>query len=400
MAALSRPMRSAYDVVIAGGAIMGSALAWFLTQDPGFRGSVLVVDRDLTYARAATSLTNSCIRQQFSTALNVQISQFGAAFVQNLPKVMAEDAPKLPINNFGYLYLADTPNFAGALRAACQVQQAEGAGTRLLTPDQIVQEFPFMAVDDLTLGSLNRRDEGYFDGITLFDQFRRRARQNGAEYVENEVVQISRRANQIVSVTLKSGEVIACGHLVNAAGTRAAQLAALAGIVLPVVPRKRATWVFTAARPLDRPLPLTIDPSGVHMRQDTTTTYMAGGYTGADPDADPDDFTMDHSLWPDHIWPAIAARIPQFDAIRVQREWMGQYDLNVLDANAIIGPHDEVTNFHFMNGFSGHGLQQSPAMGRGMAEMLVHGGFRSLDLSALGFARIRSNTPFVEAAII
>ena len=402
MAQAEAPKRAAYDVVIVGGAIMGSSLAWFLTSNPDFDGSVLVVEREPTYALAATSLSNSCIRQQFSSALNVKISQFGAEFVQNLPRFMGSDAPKLKIQNFGYMYLANNPSFAEALRASHKVQVAAGAGTRLLDPDQIAQDYPFYAVDDLILGSINTVDEGYFDGITVFDMFRRQARRNGAEYIANEVVAMTRNAagSTVDSVTLASGHVVACGQVVNAAGTRGAQVAALAGVTLPIEPRKRYTWIFTAEKPLDRPLPLTIDPSGVHMRQDTKSTYMAGGHSDADPAVAPDDFSMDHAIWQDHIWPTIATRIPQFEAIRVIREWVGQYDLNTLDANAIVGPHDEVGNFHFLNGFSGHGLQQSPGMGRGLAEWLIYGTYRSLDLTPLGFARIRSRQPYVEAAII
>lgn len=391
-----------YDVVIMGGATMGSSLASFLAQSPDFDGSVLVVERDPTYQYAATSLTNSCIRQQFSTALNVQITQFGAQFVQNLPLLMSPAAPWLSIQNFGYMYLANTPAFADHLRAAHAVQVALGAGTRLLTPDQIKAAYPFYTVDDLTLGSINTQDEGYFDGITLFDWFRREACRLGATFVTDEVVSMIRNAqgNRVDSVTLQSGATITCGQVVNASGTRGAIATQMAGIDIPVAPRKRFTWVFTAQTPLDRPLPLTIDPSGVHVRQDTKTTYMAGGHAADDLSVDQRDFTMDPNLWDDHIWPTLAAPIPQFEAIRVIREWAGRYDMNTLDANAIIGPHDQVENFHFMNGFSGHGLQQAPAIGRGMAEFLTYGAYRSLDLSPLGFARIREGEPYREAAII
>jgi glycine/D-amino acid oxidase-like deaminating enzyme len=188
--------------------------------------------------------------------------------------------------------------------------------------------------------------------------------------------------------------------VVNAAGTRGPRIAAMAGIALPVEPRKRYTWVFTAATPLPRMLPLTIDPSGVHVRQNGPDSYMVGGETSPDPTADPDDFAMDHDLWEGTVWPTLAARIPAFEAIRVQREWVGQYDMNTLDANAICGPHPEVGNLHFLNGFSGHGLQQAPAMGRGAAEMLVHGSYLTLDLSPFGFDRVAAGRPFVERAII
>ena len=398
------PKQLSYDVVIIGGAMMGSSTAWFLSDNKDFTGSVLVVERDPSYQHAATSHSNSCIRQQFSTELNVKISQFGADFVQNLPRYMGADsgAPKLQIQNFGYMYLANTEGFAAVLRASQTAQVAAGAATRLLTPAQIQQAYPFYNVDDVLLGSINTVDEGYFDGITVFDWFRRQARSRGVEYVANEVVAIRRNAsgNWVESVVLASGEVVACGQVVNASGTRGAETARLAGMEIPVEPRKRFTWVFTAEHPLDRPLPLTIDPSGVHFRQDTRSTYMAGGHADDDPAVTCCDFTMDHGFWQDHIWPTIATRIPQFEAIKVVREWVGHYDFNVLDQNAITGPHPEVANFLFLNGFSGHGLQQSPAMGRGTAEWLIYGEYRTLDLSPLGFERIIAGRPYLEKAII
>lgn len=396
------PARAAYDVIIIGGAMLGSATAWFLAHNPDFNGKVLVIERDPTYEFAATSLSNSCIRQQFSNPLNVAISRFGAEFVQDLPRFMGREAPKLTIQNFGYMYLANTPEFADHLRASHAVQVAAGAATRLLDADEIKAEFPFYATDDLILGSINTQDEGYFDGITVFDWFRRQARAKGVEYLTNEVVAITRNGagNRVESVVLHSGEVVACGQVVNASGTRGAVTAGMAGIEIPVEPRKRYTWVISAAEPLDRPLPLTIDPSGVHMRQDGLKTYMIGGHAEDDGAVDPTDFTSDPMLWQDHIWPLIATRVSAFEAVKVNREWVGHYDFNTLDQNAITGPHDEVSNFIFLNGFSGHGLQQSPAMGRGVAEWLTYGSYRSLDLAPFGFQRIREGRPFLETAII
>ena len=205
---------------------------------------------------------------------------------------------------------------------------------------------------------------------------------------------------RIESVTLTNGEVIGCGQLVNASGPRAARTARMAGIEVPVEPRKRFTWVFAAEQPLDRDLPLTIDPSGVHVRQDGAATYLAGGHPDVDPAVDYDNFSMDHQLWQDHIWPVIAARIPQFEAIKVINEWVGHYAYNPFDQNAIVGPHPEVENFVFLNGFSGHGLQQSPAMGRGTAEYLTYGAFRSLDLNPFRYDRLAENRPFAESAVI
>lgn len=395
------PDRDIYDVVVIGGAIMGSATAWFLT-DLGFQGSILVVERDPSYAKCSTAHTNSGIRQQFSHELNIRISQFAASFIGNLRENMGGDdrIPNIKIQNIGYLYLADTPSFADVLRANQRVQVAAGAGTRILTPADIAHEYPFYNLDDILLGSLNKSDEGYWDGGTVFEWFRRSAQSRGVEYVANEVVAMVRSGDRIESITLATGEVVACGNVVNATGPRAARTSAMAGIAVPVEPRRRYTWVFTASEPLDRELPLTIDPSGVHVRQDGSAAYLAGSKGLSDPAVEPDDFAMDHGLWEEHVWPILAARIPQFETIRVVNEWAGHYAYNTVDQNAIVGPHPEVKNFLFINGFSGHGLQQSPAMGRGLAEWIMDGAYRTLDLAAFHFDRVAENRPLQEKAII
>jgi len=400
----AEPKQQAYDVVIIGGAIMGSSAAWFLTENPDFDGRVLVVERDPDYQFCSTAHTNSCMRQQFSNELNVRISQFAADFVKNIRSYMGGDerVPNLSIRSFGYMYLADTDTFADTLRENLVVQHAAGAATELLTPAQIRERYPFYNVDDIVLGSINTVDEGYWDGAAVFDWWRRQARERGVEYIANEVVAMTRSADgqRIDSVTLASGQVVACGQVVNASGPRAARTAAMAGIDLPVEPRKRYSWVFKAEQPLDRDLPLTIDPSGVHVRENGGGTYQCGGHAEHDPAVEYDDFTMDHSLWESHVWPILATRIPQFEAVKVTSEWAGHYAYNVFDHNAILGPHPDVRNLLFLNGFSGHGLQQSPAMGRGTAEWLTYGEYRTLDLSPFGFDRILSNTPLIEKAVI
>ncbi len=398
------PKHDSYDIVIVGGAIMGASTAWFLSDDQHFDGRVLVVERDASYENASTMHTNSCMRQQFSAELNVRISQFAAEFVKNLRTYMGGDdrVPELPIHSFGYMYLADNDAFADVLRESQKTQVAAGAATQLMTPDQIKAAYPFYNVDDIVLGSINLVDEGFWDATAVFDWWRRSARERGVEYVENEVVAMTKNAagTRIESVTLKSGEVIACGQVLNASGPRAIETARMAGVTVPVEPRKRYSWVFSAERPLDRDLPLTIDPSGVHVRENGGGTYQCGGHSDIDPAVAYDDFHMDHTIWETHIWPILATRIPQFEAIKVQSEWAGHYAYNTFDHNAIMGPHTAVENFFFLNGFSGHGLQQSPAMGRGTAELLVHGHYRSLDLSPFNYARIEANEPIIEKAII
>lgn len=398
---VAEPKQSSYDVVIVGGAMIGSSIAWFLADNTGFDGSILVVERDPSYAQASTSLTNSCMRQQFSNQINIQMSQFAAEFVRNFRDYMHNDpeVPELAVDHFGYMYLAGDEAFANTLRTNQAVQESFGAGTKIMSPEEIQAAYPFYNVDDIVLGSHNLVDEGYFDGGTMFDWFRRMARRNGAEYLSNEVVSMERDSDAVTTLTLKTGETLAVGTVVNASGTRANQTAGMAGLEIPVEPRRRYTFMFDAAEPLDRRLPLTIDPTGIHVRTDGAS-YMAGATPDHDPAVGYDEFAMDDNIWEDKIWPALAHRIPAFERIKVTNRWAGHYAHNRLDHNVIVGPHNELTNFVFANGFSGHGLQQSPSIGRGVAEHIIHGSYQTIDLTPLGYERIVRDEPFVETAII
>ena len=395
------PTHSHYDVVIIGGAMIGSSAAFWTARNPDFQGRILVVERDPTYEFAATTHTNSCIRQQFGSEINIKISQFGADFIHNFAQFMEDDsAPKIRLHDFGYLYLADTQAFADVLIDNAAMQVRLGAGTRIMTPDQIAAEYPFYNLDGIILGSHNPLNEGYFDGGTIFDWFRKKARQYGAEYVQNEVTGITRHADKVTGVTLASGDMIGADIIINASGPRGSVTARMAGLDIPIEPRRRFTFIFDAAEPLGQDLPLTIDPSGVHVRTDGRY-YMAGcPPDDGDPAVAFDDFRMDHEIWENKVWPAIATRVPAFERVKLINSWAGQYDFNTLDQNAIVGPHPQVSNFLFANGFSGHGLQQSPAMGRGLAELICYGQYRTLDMSDLGYGRIARNEPLLERAII
>jgi glycine/D-amino acid oxidase-like deaminating enzyme len=394
---------NSYDVVIVGGAMYGSALAWWLTQMEGFDGKVLVVERDPSYEFSSTSHTNSCIRQQFSNRTNIQISQFGAEFIKNFRTFMGGDpeVPHLPLQSYGYMYLADNAEFAGTLKEAQKIQTSLGAATKHMSRDEIAADYPFYMLDDIVAANHNLVDEGYFDGGTMFDWFKRIARRNGVEYIADEVVAMTLNPAKsgVDSVTLKSGAEVACGTVVNCSGPRANDTANMAGIELPIRPRKRYTFIFDAANPLDRDLPLTIDPSGVHMRSEGKY-YLAGCPPDVDPDVAPDDFGFDHSLWMEKVWPIVATRVPAFEQVKIINEWGGHYAFNTFDQNAILGRHTKVDNFLMLNGFSGHGLQQSPALARGIAELIAHGEYRSLDLAPFGYERVEKGEKFLEKAVI
>ena len=397
------PKRSTYDVIIIGGAIMGSSAAWFLSQNPDFNGTILVVEKDQTYAFCSTAHTTSCMRQQFSTKLNIQISQFAANFVLNLPEYMVDEGiPKLKINSFGYMYLAADVSFAKTLKDNQKIQIEAGASTELLSPTEIKSRYPFYNVEDIILGSINLVNEGYWDSMTVFDCWRNKAQENGVEYIENEVVDIikNKSGDRIKGIKLRSGELIAGENFVNASGPRAAFTAKMAGVHIPIEPRKRYSWIFKAEKPLDRQLPLTIDPSGIHVRENGGGTYQAGGHGVEDPAVDFDDFSMDYDLWEEKVWPILAHRIPNFESIKLMYDWAGHYSMNTLDQNAIIGPHNEVQNFIFLNGFSGHGTQQAPAMGRAVSELLTYGDYQTLDMTPFHYDRIEKGISVIEKAVI
>jgi len=398
-----------YDVVIVGGAVIGSAVAYFLAANPDFDGSILVVERDPTYARASTSLSSSSIRVQFSNPINVKISQYGSAFIKDFGPTMqvaGEAPPDLNFHQGGYLFLAGTPEQEATLRENHMVQRACGADVVLWDQEALARAFPHLNVDDIRLASYGQSGEGWFSNTGLMNGFKAKARALGAEYVTDEVVAIARSGDRITGVTLKSGAVVQAGTVVNASGPRAGLTAQMAGIPLPVEPRKRTLFVFDCAQTPEGSaavnggrLPLMIDPSGVFCRPEGRF-FLSGAAPAEDPVVDFDDFEPRWEEFEDQIWPMLAARSPAFEAIKVVNQWAGHYDFNALDHNLIVGRHPQVQNFLFANGFSGHGLQQGPAAGRGVAELITYGRYRSLDLSEVGYERIIENRPFLEKAVI
>lgn len=402
-------MKAGYDVVIVGGAVIGSAVAYFLMANPDFTGSVLVVERDPTYRFASTSLSSSSIRTQFSNPVNVRISQFGSAFIRDFATTMqvaGEAPPNLNFHQGGYLFLANTPEQEQTLRENHAVQRACGADVVLWDQEALHRAFPHLKVDDIRLASYGRSGEGWFSNTGLMNGFKAKARELGADYVTDEVVGIDRAGNRVTGVTLKSGARVAAGTVVNASGPRAALTARMAGLDIPVEPRKRTLFVFDCARTPEGSatvnggrLPLMIDPSGVFCRPEGRY-FLSGAAPVDDPAVDWDDFEPRYAEFEEAVWPALAERSPAFEAIKVVNQWAGHYDFNALDHNLIVGRHPEVTNFVFANGFSGHGLQQGPAAGRGVAELIAYGGFRTLDLSEVGYERIVAGRPFLEKAVI
>jgi glycine/D-amino acid oxidase-like deaminating enzyme len=327
------------------------------------------------------------LRQQFSTPENIRISHFGAGFVRGAHETLAVkgSAPELGFVEAGYLFLA-TERGVDVLRRNHELQISLGADVALMTPDQLVARFPWLSPVDLAAGSLGLSGEGWLDPYSLLMAFRAKAQSLGVAYESDEVVGIQRDGPRVTGVRTASGTTISAGVVVNAAGPAAARVAAMAGIPdLPVRSRKRTVYRISCREEVPGS-PLVIDPGGVYFRPEGAE-FLCGVSPPAERDPDSDDLEVEYDLFQEIVWPALARRVPAFEAIKLGPSWAGHYAYNIRDQNAILGPHPEVENFHFANGFSGHGLQQSPAVGRAIAELITHGEYRTLELSRFGFRR-------------
>ena len=386
-----------FDVVIAGGAIMGAATAFFLREE-GFEGTIALVERDPHFTHASTTLSCASIRQQFSIRENIRLSAFTLGLFRRLKTVFGEDAD-IGFRENGYLILAGQAGLE-TLSANHAIQLAEGANVVLENVAALKRRYPWMETDGVAAGALGLTGEGWFDAHAYLNLFRKSLKGRQVTFVQGEITRLNRKGNAMTGVTLADGTVIEAGIVVNCAGRDAGALTATADIGLPVEGRKRSVFVFEAREKIDD-MPLVIDPTGIYVRPEGSV-FLAGGAESEEGEsaADPHDFEPDWPLFENEIWPAIAARIPAFEAIKATRAWAGHYDYNTLDQNGIIGPHPEVQNLYFCTGFSGHGLQQAPAAGRAIAEHIVHGGYRTIDCTPFGYERIRDGKPFRELNVI
>jgi glycine/D-amino acid oxidase-like deaminating enzyme len=388
------------DVVVIGGAIVGSSVAAFLAGRRDFDGHIVVVERDPTFRASSTTLSAASIRLQFSTPLNIEISRFGLEVVRHPERHLGAAAAGIGLDfvENGYLFLATEAGLA-TLERNHAVQRAHQVPVVLLSPVELATRFPWLSIDGIAGASLGLAGEGWFDAYALLQGVRRRARELGVEERVGEVVGLEVDGDRIARVRLADATEIEAGWVVNAAGPRAADVAAMAGVDLPVRPRRRS--VYHLASPIDLgPAPLTIDPSGVYFRPEGPG-YLAG-FSPRAGEADPDTLELvpDRRAFDDFVWPTLAARVPAFDRLRLVDAWAGHYEVNTLDANAIVGPHPRLRNLVFANGFSGHGLQQAPAVGRGLAEWIATGRYETLDLSPLGYDRILRAEPIREVNVI
>jgi sarcosine oxidase len=386
-------------VVIVGGGIVGSAVAYFLSVEAGFHGRVAIIERDTSYRACSTARSAGGLRQQFSTPENVAMSQFTLATIRSLKARFGSDAD-VAFCEQGYLILASAGGEA-LLAENVALQRSMGADIALLGPGELAPRFPWLSTEGVTAGGLGQSGEGWFDPMSLATLFRKAAVAGGAVVVLDEVTGLE-IGERVTAVSLAGGSKLACRSLVNAAGAWAGELAVLAGVKLPVEPRKRFVYVVDCREVPEalRRAPLTVDPSGVWFRPEGRF-FLCG--KSPDEDREPpvgDLDEIDYAFFEQEIWPRLATRMPAFESLKVVNAWAGYYDYNTLDQNAVIGPHPQVPNLYFAAGFSGHGAQQAAAAGRAIAELIVHGSYQTIDLSRLGYGRIFAGAALREHNVI
>jgi glycine/D-amino acid oxidase-like deaminating enzyme len=385
-----------YDVIITGGGIMGSATAYYLTKmQPGLKAAV--VERDPTYARASTTLSMSNVRIQFSLRENIQISKYAFQVLERFEDEMTvEDRrPKIYFHREGNLFLVGEQNLTAA-RSAFDLQRSLGCRVEWWSPAQIKERYPLYETASLVGGTFGP-DDGHFDAYAALMAYKAKAKSQGAEFLTGEGVKIRVSGGQATGLDLGSGETLSAGNVGNCGGAWAAQLAETAGVKLPVIPVKRQVFALDTAVKPEGPLPLTVLLSGLYFRTETGGLVLLGKSMEEDPVGF--NFTWDEQRFMEILWPELAEFVPAWDRLKLVRGWAGLYDVNTLDHNAIIGEWPEVKGLYLATGFSGHGLQQGPAVGRYLSELILKGP-TSLDLSIFTPKRVLENKPLSEAGIV
>ena len=382
------------DVAVIGGGAIGAAIAYFLRVHPR-SCEVAVIERDPAFRLASTPRASGGIRQLFSLPENILLSKFGLDFFADFERAMAVDGEPAPIGftRGGYLFIVP-PAAIPVLQANFEIQQRHGVDVRWLDPAALKARFPSMRVDDLGAG-VHSPTDGWLDPSSVLQGLRRKARTVGAQLVTGEVAAIECEGKRARRLKLRSGETIEADLFINAAGAWAKEIAAMVGLKVPIEPMRRYEHYFEPATPIET-LPYVKDVNRLAFRPE------GKGYTGGVPDlAEPRgfNFEVDHDYFERVVWPAVAHRFPPLETLKLKNTMPGLYDQNELDGNPILGPSG-LENFHLAAGFSGHGLMHAPGIGRAFAELILDGGYRTIDLSRFGWQRVLDNKPCRERGIL
>jgi FAD-dependent oxidoreductase domain-containing protein 1 len=395
-------MRQSSDVVVIGGSVVGSSVAWNLRQD-GFTGRIVVVERDPSYVRASAFLAMGGIRQQFCTPVTVQMVQHSVALWKQFDERLAvsDTEPHTAFRQRGYLFLADAAA-AGSLMQRYEAERRSGAHVQLLSRDDIRSLVPDLSLDDIVFGVFGPED-GYATPREVLRGFRAAAAAQDVEYVHDEVVAIDTSGGAIAGVRLASGTHLATSRVVNAAGCWSGHVAALAGLDVPIAPMRQMLFRATLPHRWPHRFPMVIDPGGVHWRHDDPVSpgdpdRIIAAFTKWDEPIG-ENFAPALERWNAEFLPALIRRLPAFVQLRDVDGWAGLYEMTP-DHNPVLGEHPALGGFIFASGFSGHGLMMSPATGKIVSEVVRTGKSTTFDISIFAPDRFARGALVHDAATI
>jgi len=378
------------NILVVGGGVIGSSIAYYLAR---LGVPVTVIEPDPTYEFAATPRSVGGIRLLHDIRENVQMSLFGrevfSDFARQVQGAQVEFDPAW--RTVGYLYMVSDPSSVDGLALSADMQRSCGVDVSLLDRDALRSRFPSFRFQGILAAAWSPMD-GQIDPYAALMGYRRAAEGNGALYVKDRVTGIDVAGGRVAGVSLQSGDRLKCDTVVNAANCWAAEICEMVGVKAPIHPMRREQFFFKIQNKIED-IPVMREESGFALRPERDGYIVAR----TRPDEPPGfNWTLDYDRFDTELWPGLAERSAAFEALRLQNAWVGHYDMSEIDGNPIIGPCDGIQGFYMAAGFSGHGLQHAPAIGRGMAELLAKGRYETIDLSPFSYRRVVEGRPLLD----
>jgi FAD-dependent oxidoreductase domain-containing protein 1 len=378
-------MAQTADVVLIGGGIIGASIAYHLRQD-GFAGRILVIERDTTYARAATPMSLGGVRQLYGAPCNIRLARYSLEFYERFDEVMSGGwgRAQAHFHQRGYLLLLDDQNRDAWFRRY-EVQRQLGVEVEVLPPGQVHELFPHLYIGDVSYALFSQRD-GYVNPRGALQGFVERSRELNCTWLQDEVIGFAPASGQMFNVQTRMSGDISTPAVVIVSGAWAQHVAGLAGISLPVQPVRRQACYVTLANPPGYKLPMVIDRSNVHFRHDTETdNHLLVSYIIRD-EPPGFNFDWDSAQFEAHILPTLRRRLPACGDIQLQRGWAGHYAVTP-DENFILGQHSELPGLFMATGCSGHGVMLAPAIGKVLSEAIRLRRYETLDATPYRLGR-------------
>lgn len=382
------------DVLIVGGSVMGCAIAYYLLKKNSAL-KLLIIEKDSSYDKSSTVLSDGNIRVQFNLKENIEMSLYGLEVLSRFKEEMAtnDHVPAINFHQQGNLFVVDDEVKKEVALNGLAQQVALGASCRWIDPPEVEALFPVFDGASC-LGATYGPLDGTMSPLDVLLAYRRKAVALGAEVLEAEVAALGGNGRKITHIQLTTGETIQAPVVVNAAGPWARKLTDTVGINLPVKSIKRQVYSVEVEEKFEHILPMMILPNGMYLHHEGAGHFIVGGSLPSDPETY-DDFSWSLPRFEAHLWEQLLPFFPSFDRLKVVNGWAGFYAVNTLDGNAILGEWPEMQGLYLANGFSGHGFQQCHAVGRYLAELILQEP-HELDLSRFSPRRILENTAVYE----